>query len=104
MGDIDGDGLLDFVFGAPNSLGGSKSGATYLFSDAASWTGNVTGSSADHIITGSATDQQLGTALPLGISIRMARVTLLFRPQCGRRDPGGGAVFIYTEMPPPPVP
>ena len=63
MGDLDGDGMADFVLGAPSSSSTTATGAAYVFLGGGSLSGSLSVSTADYALTGSAAADRLGLAV-----------------------------------------
>ena len=64
IGDVNGDGLDDVIFGAPlNDTSDDAAGQTYIFLGRSSWKANYTADEADISYTGEGPDDQSGTAV-----------------------------------------
>ncbi len=98
-GDLDGDGHLDLVIGAPDAdWGGTGSGGVYLvYGPASAWAAQVDlASGADAIWTGNAGSDRLGTDLATGLDVDGDGIHDLLIGADGDDDGGtsAGAVFL----------
>ena len=63
MGDLDNDGMADFVLGAPSASSATATGSVYVFLGGGSLSGTVAATTADYTLTGSAAADRLGLSV-----------------------------------------
>ncbi|MDG1484352.1 MAG: MopE-related protein, partial [Myxococcota bacterium] len=101
LGDIDGDGSGDFIFGAPYSdSGASNGGAVYAFYGALSLSGTVATSSADLSIAAISSNASTGASL-LAQDVDDDGIDDLIvgSPNEVGYSSGGGSVRVFTNGP-----
>jgi len=63
MGDLDSDGMADFILGAPSASSATAKGAVYVFLGGGSLTGSNAATTADYTLTGSTAADRLGLSV-----------------------------------------
>jgi hypothetical protein len=63
MGDLDSDGMADFIIGAPSASSTTAKGSVYVFLGGGSMTGVNAATTADYTLTGSAAADRLGLSV-----------------------------------------
>ena len=63
MGDLDSDGMADFILGAPSASSTTATGAVYVFLGGGSLTGSVAATAADYTLSGATAADRLGISV-----------------------------------------
>ncbi len=63
MGDLDNDGMADFIIGSPAASSTTATGSVYVFLGGGSMTGSTAASTADYVLTGSSAASRLGLSV-----------------------------------------
>lgn len=63
MGDLDSDGMADFILGAPSASSTTATGAVYVFLGGGSLSGSVAATTADYTLTGATAADRLGLSV-----------------------------------------
>lgn len=101
MGDLDNDGMADFILGAPAASSTTATGSVYVFLGGGGMTGSNAASSADYTLTGSSAAARLGLSVAfLGDTDGDGQgdyVVSADRDDTGAAD--AGAVYVITGTP-----
>jgi hypothetical protein len=101
MGDLDNDGMADFIIGAPAASSTTATGSVYVFLGGGGMTGSNAASSADYTLTGSSAAARLGLSVAfLGDTDGDGQgdyVVSADRDDTGAAD--AGAVYVITGTP-----
>ncbi len=101
MGDLDADGMADFIVGAPSASSTTATGSVYVFLAGGGMTGANAASTADYTLTGSSAAARLGLSVAfLGDTDGNGRGD--FAVGADKDDAGlsdAGSVFVITSTP-----
>ncbi|MFN7142452.1 MAG: MopE-related protein, partial [Myxococcota bacterium] len=99
--DLDGEGLEDLVLGAPAAASTTTAGKAYVFYGVDTLTGTVSASTADAVLSGTASGDRFGLAVA-GLGDTDGDGTNDFAVSADKEDSAGadaGAVYLFTTAP-----